>query len=560
MPRLSGRHAMIEQLLAEGTKYVFGNPGTTEQAFIDALQDYPQLEYILSLQEAVATCVADGYARASGRPAFLQLHIMPGLGNAMGMLYNSYRTGTPLVVYAGQHQQRGSSQEPILAGDLVRLAAPVSKWAAEAQDAAEVPVLLRRAFKDAAQPTRGPVFVSIPANVMDEEADVEITPSNRIEHRTRPAQETTDRLAKMFAEAKSPVIIAGDGVSISGGQAELVQLAEATGARVLTSFAAELPFPSKHPLYAGLLAVVSASMLRGQLAMADLVVIIGAPVLTLLFPLDEPPFPPNAKVVHLDDDLRELGKNWTLDLGVLADPRLAMADVLEALRRVQSDEQRASARERVARITTGGDAMMQALDASARAKWDASPMNAGRMMSEIADAMAPDTVLFDEAITSGGYLTRYIRFDDTGRHYRTTGGGLGPGMPAPIGIKLARPDKPVLSIVGDGAALYTIQALWTAAHHKIPVTWVIANNRSYRILKLNMLDYLGEGAAGRKFTAMDMTDPELDFSKIAASFGVKGVRIEQPDEIGDALREAQASGEPRLLDVVIDGDVKSRWL
>jgi benzoylformate decarboxylase len=395
---------------------------------------------------------------------------------------------------------------------------------------------------------------------MDEEAEMEITPSNRIESRTRPEPHVADRLAHLFAEAKSPVIIAGDGVSLSGGQAELVKLAEATGSRVLTSFAAELPFPSKHPLYSGLLAVVSASMLRGQLGMADLVVIIGAPVLTLLFPLDEPPFPPNAKVVHIDDDVRELGKNWTLDLGVLADPRLAMADTLEALRSVQTDEQRAAARQRVDKITSGGDAMMQALDASARAKWDSTPMNAGRMMSEIADAMAPDSVLFDEAITSGGYLTRYIRFEDTGRHYRTTGGGLGPGMPAPIGIKLARPDKPVLSIVGDGAALYTIQALWTAAHHKVPVTWVIANNRSYRILKLNMLDYLGEGAAGRKFVAMDMTDPELDFSKIAASFGVKGVRIEHPDQIGDALREAQSSGEPRLLDVVIDGDVKSRWL
>ena len=187
-------------------------------------------------------------------------------------------------------------------------------------------------------------------------------------------------------------------------------------------------------------------------------------------------------------------------------------------------------------------------------------MTAGRMMSELGDAMAADTVLFDESITAGGFLMRYLRFPDTGRHYRASGGGLGPGMPNPIGIKLARPEVPVMSVVGDGSALYTIQALWTAAHHKIPVTWVIANNRSYRILKLNMLDYLGEGAAGRKFVAMDMTEPALDFAQIAASFGVKGVRIEHPDEIGDALREAQGSGEPRLLDIVIDGDVKSRWL
>jgi benzoylformate decarboxylase len=169
-------------------------------------------------------------------------------------------------------------------------------------------------------------------------------------------------------------------------------------------------------------------------------------------------------------------------------------------------------------------------------------------------------VLFDEAVTSGGYLMRYLRFDDTGRHYRAAGGGLGPGMPNPIGIKLARPERPVLSVSGDGAALYTIQALWTAAHHNIPVTWVIANNSAYRILKLNMLEYLGEGAVGRRFVAMDMTEPRVVFPAIAASFGVRGVRVEHPDEIGDAVREAQKANEPRLVDVAIDGDVRSRWL
>lgn len=560
MPRLSGRYAMLDQLVAEGVKYVFGNPGTTEQAFQDGLQEYPNLEYILALQEASAAGIADGFARATGRPAFLQLHIMPGLGNAMGMLYNSYRSQTPLVVYAGNHPQRGDSQEPILAGDLVKLASPVTKWAVEAQDAAEIPVLMRRGFKYANEPSRGPVFISVPANVMDEEADVEIAPSNRVEMRTRPDPAAAERVARMFAEAKSPVIIAGDGVSVSGGQAELVQLAEATGSRVFTSFASELPFPSAHPLYSGLLAVVSATMLKGQLGMADLVVCIGTPVLTLLFPLDEPPFAPTAKVVHIDDDVREIGKNWTLDLGVLADPRTAMSDVLDALKRVQTDEQRQEAGARREKAAAAGDAMMSALDASARSKWDTSPMNAGRMMYEISEAMDPATVLFDESITSGGYLGRYLRFSETGRHYRTIGGGLGPGMPAPIGIKLARPDAPVMSIVGDGAALYTIQALWTAAHYKIPVTWVICNNRSYRILKLNMLDWLGEGAAGRRFVQMDLNDPPLDFSQIAASFGVKGARLEHPDQLGDALREAQQSNEPRLLDVVIDGDVKSRWL
>jgi len=249
-----------------------------------------------------------------------------------------------------------------------------------------------------------------------------------------------------------------------------------------------------------------------------------------------------------------------VDIGVAADPRLTMAEVVEALKRTMTEEQRQAARERSQAVEAMSQQMLQALEGAARSRWDSLPISAGRMMSELGDAMLPNTLLFDESITSGGYLMRYLRFSDTASHYRAAGGGLGPGMPNPIGIKLARPDRPVLSVVGDGSALYTIQALWTAAHHKIPVTWVIANNRSYRILKLNMLEYLGEGAAGRRFVEMDMTDPELDFSAIAAAFGVKGVRVEHPDEIGDAVRQAQKANEPRLVDVVIEGDIRSRWL
>src|SRR3990170_3136174 len=236
MPRLTGRYALADQLVADGVTHVFGNPGTTEEAFMDVLQEYPQLQYILALHESVATGIADGYARASGRPSFLQLHINPGLGNAMGMLYNSHRTRTPMVVYAGQHPQRGASQEPILAGDLVRMAAPVTKWATHVEDAAEVPLMLRRAFKVAMEPPRGPVFLSIPTNVMDEEADVTIEPTAFTNTRVRPDPEAVERVAELLAGAQSPVVIAGEGVAVSGAVPELVRLAEALGARVHAAF------------------------------------------------------------------------------------------------------------------------------------------------------------------------------------------------------------------------------------------------------------------------------------------------------------------------------------
>ncbi len=560
MPRLSGRHALLKQLTAEGVTHVFGNPGSTEQAFMDALQDYPQLRYILALHEGVALGIADGYARASGRPAFVQLHIMPGLGNAMGMLYNSFRTHTPLVLYAGQHPQRGASQEPILAGDLVRLAQPVTKWAVEAQDPAEIPLLVRRAFKVAMDPPRGPVFLSVPTNLMDEEADVEIVPAAYTSAPPRPDPEAVERLSELIAQAKSPLIICGDGVAVSGAQPELVQLAESIGARVHASFSAELPFPSDHPLYGGLLNAISGPGLRGQLASADLILAVGTSVLPLLFPIDESPFREEATIAHIDLDPWELGKNWPIHLGLLADPKSALTDLLTALKQRLTPAYRQVAQERAATVQKMNEQIMQVLDAAARTRWDNVPMANGRLLKELADALAPGTLVFDESVTAGGYLMRYLRFPQPGSQFRASGGGLGPGMPAPLGLKLARPDRPVLSVVGDGAALYTIQALWTAAHHRIPVTWVILNNASYRILKLNMLDYLGANAAGRSFTAMDLIDPPIDFVDIASGFGVKGVRIERPDEIGDAVREAQAAAEPRLIDAIIDGDLRSSWL
>ena len=560
MPKLTGRYAFLDQLVADGVTHVFGNPGTTEEAFQDALQDYPQIKYILALHESVAVGMADGYARASGRPSFLQLHINPGLGNAMGMLYNSYRTRTPMVVYAGQHSQRGSSQEPILVGDLVRMAEPVTKWATQAEDAAEIPVMLRRAFKVAMEPPAGPVFLSIPTNVMDEEAEVEITATAYTNTRVRPDPEAVERAAEALAGAQSPVIICGAGVATSGAVPELVQLAEALGARVHASFSAELPFPEDHPLYAGLLNVISEPALKGQLSAADVILAVGTPLLTVLFPLNESPLPPQATTIHIDLDPWEISKSWPVQHGIMADPKMALTDILAALQKHLSPVHKEAAQRRVQATQTMAQQFAQAMDASAQAKWDSVPIAPARMAKELAAAIAPGTVLFDESITAGGHLMRHVRMSEPGTHYRATGGGLGPGMPNPIGIKLARPDRPVLSIIGDGAALYTIQALWSAAHHKVPVTWVIANNASYRILKLNMLEYLGEGAAGRDFVAMDLTDPPLDFAHIAASFGVKGVRIDHPDQIGEALREAQAADEPRLVDIVIDGDIRSRWL
>ena len=331
MAEMSGKQALMEQLAAEGVEYVFGNPGTTEQPFMDILQDYPQIQYILALQEATALGMADAYAWACGRPAFVQLHAAPGLGNAMGMLYNAHYMGTPLVVYAGQQEARGVIQEILLAGDLVSMARPVTKWSVEVQDAADIPTVLRRAFKTAAEPPRGPVFISIPLNVMDQTAEMTIAPATYPRWRVRPDPQAVAEATDILAAAQSPVIVVGDGVALSGAMEEAVQLAELIGAQVYDSFSAELTFPTDHPLYQGLVNILREAGLRMQLAAADVLLIIGAPAFRVVYPMPEPLFAAQTKVIQIDASPWELAKNWPATLAIGADCQMALRDLLQAL-------------------------------------------------------------------------------------------------------------------------------------------------------------------------------------------------------------------------------------
>ncbi|MGQ9572281.1 MAG: thiamine pyrophosphate-binding protein [Dehalococcoidia bacterium] len=556
MAEMTGKKALMEQLVAEGVSYVFGNPGTSEQPFMDILQDYPQIQYILALQEAIALGMADAYAWASGRPAFVQLHIAPGLGNAMGMLFNAYYAGTPLVIYAGQHEARGVIQEMLLAADLVSMARPLTKWSVEVQDAADIPTVLRRAFKVAAEPPRGPVFISIPLNVMEQTADMAIGPASYPRWRVRPDPQAASEAADLLAAARSPVIVCGDGVALSGALEEAVRLAELIGAQVYSSFSAELAFPTDHFLYQGMLNIVSASRVRMQLAAADVLLIIGAPAFRGLYPTPESPFPAQTKVIQMDANAWELAKNWPVTLAILADPQMGLRDLLEIMPPKLSP---AACRAAAARLDAARQQQAQARESSeaaARSLWENVPIAVPRLMKELADCLEPGTVVYDESITASVQLPRYLKFSEPGTYFRSPGGGLGTGLPGALGVKLARPDRPVVAVVGDGAALYTIQALWTAAHYRIPVTYVICNNQSYRILKINMAQYLGEAAAGREFIAMDLVDPALDFAQIAQAFGIRGQRVDRPGELAPALRSALRSGEPYLVDVVIEGGLR----
>ncbi|MDP6548633.1 MAG: thiamine pyrophosphate-binding protein [Dehalococcoidia bacterium] len=555
MPTMTGKDALAQMLIAEGVEYIFGNPGTSESPLLDVLQDFRQLKYVQALQEGSAVSMADGYARATGRPAFANVHIAGGLANGISGLYNAFKGGTPLVLTAGNSDSRMFLTEPVLSGNLVQMTAQYTKWSAEILHASDVPMALRRAFKEAKTPPTGPVFLSLPWDSMDETAEMEIVPSSPGYYRTRPDTAAVARASQILAQAENPIIVVGDRVAHSGAVSQVVRVAEQLGATVYAAILGEVNFPTGHSLYGGLLNLNSPST-RQQFAGADVVLAVGANVFSSFLYVPDPFFDPATKLIHLDNDSWELEKTYATEVGILADPAAGLEELADALEQDMSASAIEAAATRAA--TRAGEQRRSAEQYRQRLArvWDRKPMAVERMMHELAQASPPNVIIADESITSRPALLREFSFSQPGDSHCIRGGALGWAMPGALGIQLANPDRPVLAVVGDGASLYTVQALWTAARYNIPVVYAICNNRAYRILKVNMEIYLrrmlDDQDRRSEYTGMEFANP-LDLAAIARGMGVAGEKVEDPAALGPALSKACASGKPAVIDVSIDG-------
>ena len=553
MSKMTGKQALAEMLLAEGTKYVFGNPGTTESPLLDVLQDYKQLEYIVALQEGTAVGMADAYARATGKPAFANLHIAGGLANGVSALYNAYQGGAPLVLTAGQSDTRAFITEPFLSGNLVEMVKQFTKWSVEVLHASDLPIAIRRAFKEAKTPPTGPVFISFPWNSMDEVADVDIVPSGPLYPRIRPDSEALAKSAQLLAKAKNPILMMGDRVARAEAIPEAVRLAELVGARVYSVGQSELTFPTGHPQFAGTLNVNSTSIAE-RLAKADVILAAGSNVFSSFLYLPEPIIGKSTKLIHLDNHSKEIEKIYPTEVGMLADPKAGMEDLIEALESVMSGSAREAAKNRAASMGERRQKVREAFQARVKKSWDNRPISLERMMTELADVMPENGVLADESVTSRPTFLQARDFNEPGGFFRNAGGALGWGVPGALGVQMAMPDRPVLGMLGDGASMYTIQALWTAAKYNIPVKYVICNNGTYKILRLNMELYLremlGDQERQSEYVGMDFGQ-RLEIHKIAEGMGVEARRVEEPSDLRPAFEWAFSQDRPTLVDVVI---------
>ena len=548
---------MCEQLLAEGIRYVFGNPGTVEQGFLDALTSYPTLQYICALHETVAVGIADGYARATHGPAVVQLHSGVGLGNGIGMLYQAKRGHAPLVVLAGEAGVRYEAMDAQMAADLVGMARPVTKWAGRVTHPSSLLRMLRRAIKIATTPPAGPVFLALPMDVLDAPNAEDVVPAAPLATRTVPEPALITQAARLLAGATHPIIIAGDGVAFSAAQPELARVAEVWGAPVWGADSSEVNLSSDHPHFRGLLGHMFAKDSQPITMKADAVLICGTYVFPEVFPALSDAFAPNARVVHIDLDTDAIAKNFPVDLGLVSDPKLTLARLAESLGQEMSSGQEQDARERSRQLGTEHRLERESQRRADQARRDDMPMPASRFMAELAELVPDDVIVFDEALTTSSDLVRYLPPTRPGAYFQTRGGSLGVGVPGALGLKLANPERTVFGFTGDGGAMYTIQALWTAAHHQIGAKIVVCNNRSYRILKDNIRQYWRErDVPEHEFPAsFDLRSPDLRFDRIAESLGVPAARVEAGAQVRSAISRALETDGPFLIDVVIDDSV-----
>lgn len=554
LQKLNGRVAFLKLLESEGVTHVFGNPGTTELALMEAMPDAKGIKYVLGLQESVVLSMADGFARASGRLTACNLHCTPGLGHALGALYNAKFSGSPLIVTAGQYEIGYGLLEPMLYEPLVPIAQPLVKWAYEIQRVEDLPRVVRRAAKIALTPPFGPVFLSLPGSILDDEAELELGFPTRVHAHGSPSQALLDEIAQVVLASKSPVIVAGRELDEQGAMDAAVRLSELLGAPV---YHEPIPYNTRFPTSA---ATFMGDLTRNQvkvhdiLSKHDLLLVLGADLLRMSAFSEVEPMPAGLKVVHITEREWELGKNYPTDIAVRAGMVESVGGLARVIESTRTTQQAAAAKDRLASLTSRNwTHQRETLVAKLKGAQATSPMDPHHLALAIAGvAAAESAVVVEEAPTTAPLLASLLVTQRPRSFFGLASGGLGFGMGGAVGAALAQPGTPVVAMVGDGSAMYAIQALWTAANLALPITYVIVNNKSYRIIKERMVSM----RQCDQFLGMDLTNPDLDFIAIGQGMGVSSERVETAEALEVALKTAVASRRPALIEARVDAGVQ----
>jgi benzoylformate decarboxylase len=536
---------LLETLADAGVDVMFGNPGSTELPLIDALGRQSRIRYVLALHESSVLGMADGYAQQGDRLGVVNVHVQPGLANAMSGILNAARARVPLLVTVGQQVTSLIDKAPFLGGELVKLAEPIAKAAMEVRDVEDLPTAFDRAMNAAMAHPRGPVVLSLPMDVL-----TGVISSPFVSASSLAAKDPRiDGAVALLIKAKSPVVLAGDGVVHEGASADLLTVAERLGAPVFGEpFASRVPIPANHPLWKGMLPGFAAEI-APKVSAHDVVFAVGMPVFRVFGHSEGSALPAGVSLIHLDVDEAEIGRNHPPEVGLPMSIKVGLQMIGEQLP-APTPEVEARRAQTIATAAAERDAMVERL----RELGEAPGITAPVFSAGIAGAVGPDDLIVDEALTSG----RWLRTALGGRNNPSNwlahrGSALGWGLPAAVGAKLADPSRRVMCVHGDGSFLFGVHALWTAARERLGVAVVVADNSGYEILRAGM-----EGLTGRAVGAwpgLALTDPKVDLVAISRGFGASAERIEHRDQLADALADVwrRAESGPAVLVVPVTG-------
>ena len=550
--RITGRSAFLALLKDEGITHLFGNPGTTELPIMHALKDHPDLTYVMAMQESLVVAMADGFSRASGRLVACNVHVAPGLGNAMGSLFNAAFTGTPMILTAGQQEQGHGLMEPVLYGPLVQMAEPLVKWAVEVTRLEDLPRIVRRAAKIATTPPTGPVFISLPGDILNAEAGIELGRATRVDTRVTPSDEALQALAERILRARNPVIITGDEIVKSDALKEAASLAETLGcAAYQSSTPYGASFLSESPCFLGALTRLQ-KQVRETLSPYDLMIVLGADPLRMSVYSEVDPLPDGLSIVQVGLVDWDLAKNYGAEIALKADVKETLRALIPALKAAGGSALEARAKQGVAALASKNwTARRKTLIEQISKAKDKSPIDADWLSLQVIEAMPDNAILVDEGLTSSRQMIALRPHRDRYGYHALASGGIGWGLPASVGVSLANPDRPVVCYSGDGSSMYSIQSLWTAANHKLPLTFIIVNNGGYRIIKQRLLAFHGDD----HYVGMDFIDPPVDFTGVAKSLGLEATKVTDPGQLKSVLSSAFSRPGAKLIEVVVNNAV-----
>lgn len=564
---VTGGRITCETLKLWGVEYVFGNTGAYEAGFVDALVDFPDIHYVLGLQEGSVMAMADGYARITGQTSFVNIHSITGTANALGLIVNAWADSSPVVISVGFSERSGENlgvfTETNKLETIPELYTKLSFRSSRVENLGES---LRRAFRLASVLPTGPVFLGVPSDVWSGQTEqTALIPAERTvtANRIHPDTDAVERAAQWLVDAANPLLIAGAELPRWGGLAELAAISDELGAIVsgdTASSRSSMGFPSHHPRYLG--------AMRGPIETEtpfDIVLIAGASRLSLSR-RGHPLIPTEAKIIEIGLREDHLARSYPADLLIYAHAEETLGQLHTAIQSRSPDPARVNVRASVAgqlkerKVTQRTEALERV--------WDSNPIAPERLASEIDRAIASNAVVVTEGVTSDAPIWDYVTFDQPGggrRHLISSGGSLGWGVGAAIGAKLGAPDKQVVALVGDGSYQFAIQALWTAKRLEVPLIIVIFNNLGYQANRWALAGLRRRAAETGHYIGISLDDPQIDHVGIAKAYGHDGERVSRPADLDNALKRATAAeknGGVYVLDVIVDrrgGGADAEW-